>query len=117
MRPKRSLATLSSAIFACLTLASCGLGAQETSGMSTKTTGAHRTGSELIPINSNNVSLAGFNSRTSVMTVQFKNGARYEYYGVPLELWTSFLDAQPDPWSLVGYPRLVQGGFQYRQIA
>ena len=50
------------------------------------------------------------------MTVQFDNGALYEYYGVPLELWTSFIAAQPHPWSAVGYPRLVQGGIPYKRI-
>jgi len=51
-----------------------------------------------------------------VMTVQFKNGALYEYYGVSPELWVSFVAAQPDPWSQIGYPRLVQAGLAYKRI-
>jgi len=51
------------------------------------------------------------------MTVQFNNGYTYEYYGVPLELWDTFLAAQPNPWSLIGYPRLVKAGVPYKRIS
>jgi hypothetical protein len=74
------------------------------------------TNGELISIQSDNVSAAGYDDASSVMTVRFKNGALYEYYGVPGELWTSFVAAQPHPWSQVGYPRLVQGGIPYKRI-
>jgi lipoprotein NlpI len=70
----------------------------------------------LIAINSDNVAAAGYSESRSVMTVQFENGARYEYYNVPLELWESFLAAQPHPWSQVGYPRLVGEGYPYQRI-
>ena len=74
------------------------------------------TGGQLVTIQSDNVLAAGYNATTLVMTVQFKNGALYEYYGVPADLWTSFVAAQPHPWSQVGYPRLVQGGIPYKRI-
>lgn len=74
------------------------------------------TNGELIPIISSNVIAAGYDSRNEIMKVQFKNGSLYEYYGVKLELWESFIGAQPSPWSEVGFPRLVQGGFQYRKV-
>ena len=74
------------------------------------------TNGELISIQSDNVSAAGYDDATSVMTVRFRNGALYEYYGVPGELWMSFVAAQPHPWSQVGYPRLVQGGIPYKRI-
>jgi hypothetical protein len=70
----------------------------------------------LIPIDSNNVQAAGYNENTKTMTVQFKNGYAYEYYGISAELWISFIAAQPDPWSQVGYPRLVQAGVPYKRI-
>lgn len=72
---------------------------------------------ELLEIESSNVRLAGYNSITRVMTVVFENGSRYEYFQVPPDLWSDFLKAQPNPWSEVGYPRLVQGGFQYRKVS
>lgn len=74
------------------------------------------TNGQLISIQSDNVRAAGYDEASMVMTVQFDNGALYEYYGVPAELWTSFIHAQPHPWSQVGYPRLVQGGIPYRRI-
>lgn len=74
------------------------------------------TNGQLISIQSDNVSAAGYDESSMVMTVQFDNGALYEYYGVPADLWTSFVAAQPHPWSQVGYPRLVQGGIPYKRI-
>lgn len=74
------------------------------------------TRGELIAIQSNNVNAAGYDATSMVMTVQFKNGALYEYYGVPPELWASFIAAQPHPWSKVGYPRLVQAGIAYKRL-
>ena len=59
---------------------------------------------------------ATYDEASMVMTVQFDNGALYEYYGVPSDLWTSFIAAQPHPWSQVGYPRLVQGAIPYKRI-
>jgi hypothetical protein len=74
------------------------------------------TNGQLISIQSDNVQAAGYDAASSVMTVQFDNGALYEYYSVPADLWTSFVAAQPHPWSQVGYPRLVQGGIPYKRI-
>ena len=74
------------------------------------------TNGELIYIQSDNVSAAGYDELSMVMTVQFDNGALYEYYGVPSDLWTSFVAAQPHPWSQVGYPRLVQDAVPYKRI-
>ena len=74
------------------------------------------TNGKLITIQSSNVSAAGYDEVSMVMTVQFKNGALYEYYGVSPELWVSFVAAQPDPWSQVGYPRLVQAGLPYKRV-
>ena len=74
------------------------------------------TNGQLIAIQSDNVQAAGYDEASLVMTVLFDNGALYEYYGVPADLWTSFIAAQPHPWSQVGYPRLVQGGIPYKRI-
>jgi hypothetical protein len=74
------------------------------------------TDGHLISIQSDNVRAAGYDANTLTMTVQFHNGYTYEYYGVPGELWNSFIAAQPHPWSQVGYPRLVQAGIPYKRI-
>lgn len=75
------------------------------------------TNGRLIPIQSDNVLGAGYDANSMTMTVQFSNGHIYEYYGIPSELWNSFLAAQPHPWSQVGYPRLVQNEYVYKRIS
>jgi hypothetical protein len=75
------------------------------------------TNGQLISIKSDNVRAAGYDAKSLTMTVQFKNGYIYEYYGIPAELWNSFIAAQPHPWSQVGYPRLVQAGIPYKRIS
>ena len=102
-----------------LGLASCSGQADEldaSSGSESAPSQQVGTNGELIYIQSDNVSAAGYDEASMVMTVQFDSGALYEYYGVPAELWTSFVAAQPHPWSQVGYPRLVQGAIPYKRI-
>lgn len=74
------------------------------------------TNGQLIFIQSNNVQAAGYDASALIMTVQFNNGFTYEYYSVQPDLWTSFIAAQPNPWSQVGYPRLVQAMVPYKRI-
>ena len=74
------------------------------------------TGGELIAIQSDNVQAAGYNDATGTMTVLFDSGGLYEYYNVPPSLWTAFVTAQPHPWSAVGDPQLVKGGYQYSRL-
>ena len=74
------------------------------------------TKGQLISIQSDNVRAAGYDAALMIMTVQFNNGYTYEYYGITADLWTSFVAAQPHPWSQVGYPRLVQAGVPYKRI-
>lgn len=75
------------------------------------------TNGQLIAIQSDNVHSAGYDANSLTMTVRFKNGYTYEYFGVSAELWEAFITAQPHPWSQVGYPQLVQAGVPYRRIA
>lgn len=74
------------------------------------------TGGELIPIQSSNVQAAGYDVSTGTMTVLFDSGGLYEYYEVPAGLWEAFVAAQPHPWSAVGDPQLVKGGYRYQRI-
>jgi len=102
-----------------LGLTGCGSQANESNSAASDESSAVQnvgTNGQLIPIQSDNVRAAGYDEASMVMTVQFDNGALYEYYGVPADLWTSFINAQPHPWSQVGYPRLVQGGIPYKRI-
>jgi hypothetical protein len=102
-----------------LGLTGCGSQASESNSVASDVSSAVQkvgTNGQLISIQSDNVRAAGYDEASMVMTVQFDNGALYEYYGVPADLWTSFINAQPHPWSQVGYPRLVQGGIPYTRI-
>ncbi len=116
MQPKaKAKKYFSSLVFAVL-ISGCGDSAQDYSSSKVQSTEIVGTNGQLISIQSDNVRAAGYDVNSMIMTVQFQNGYTYEYYNVPAELWSSFIAAQPHPWSEVGYPQLVQGGFQYRRI-
>jgi len=119
MQLKGLLSKIISIFILCLLLTSCS-SVEETnsqSGVSSDQSSVSiGTNGQLISIQSDNVRAAGYDEISLVMTVQFDNGALYEYYGVPADLWTSFIAAQPHPWSAVGYPRLVQGSIPYKRI-
>lgn len=105
-------------ITALLVLTACSNSSPE-SQFPSQATGAESilgTNGELISIESDNVRLAGYDSNSRTMTVEFDDGQRYEYYGVPAGLWNAFIEAQPHPWSAVGYPQLVNGGYTYKRV-
>jgi hypothetical protein len=116
MLRKNILLSFSSALLMSLVFTSCGTTEQATPEAVESQSVQSGTGGQLIAIDSDNVRAAGFNASSSIMTVQFNNGYIYEYYGVSLELWNAFIAAQPNPWSLVGYPQLVQAGVPYKRI-
>ena len=117
--PKIPPTKLVASFILCLVLTSCSSAddsnfqADSVPEQSLATIGTH---GELIYIQSDNVRAAGYDEVSMVMTVQFDRGAIYEYYGVPAELWTSFVAAQPHPWSQVGYPRLVEGAIPNKRF-
>lgn len=104
-------------LFIILILTSCGTTEEVVlESAINRTTETAGTGGQLISIQSDNVRAAGYDASSMTMTVKFKNGQTYDYYGIPLELWDSFVAAQPNPWGLVGYPRLVQAKVTYKRI-
>jgi uncharacterized protein RhaS with RHS repeats len=74
------------------------------------------TKGEWIKIQSDNVSLAGYDASTQRMTVTFDNGKSYWYQPVDQSVWIAFYNAQPHPWSQVGYPALVESGIPYGRL-
>jgi hypothetical protein len=74
------------------------------------------TKGEWIQIQSDNVSMAGYEASTQRMTVTFDNGKSYWYQPVDQSVWTAFYNAQPHPWSQVGYPALVESGIPYGRL-
>ena len=110
---------LIASLVVCFTLTSCGfseVSSAESSTLIERTSPTIGTNGQLISIQSDNMSAAGYDEASMVMTVLFDGGGLYEYYGVPGDLWISFLNAQPDPWSKVGNPRLVKGRFPYKRL-
>ena len=98
-------------------LAGCGGASEGSSSQQVEKQTVVGTNGQLISIESGNVRAAGYDANSMTMTVQFNNGYTYEYYGITAELWNSFIAAQPNPWSQVGYPRLVQAGVPYKRIS
>jgi hypothetical protein len=74
------------------------------------------TNGELVSIQSDNVSMAGYDASTQMMTVVFDSGDAYWYQPVDQSTWTAFYLAQPHPWSQIGYPQLVQAGIPYGKL-
>ena len=74
------------------------------------------TKGEWVQIQSDNVSMAGYDASTQTMTVTFDNGKSYWYQPVDQSVWTAFYNAQPHPWSQVGYPALVESGVPYGRL-
>jgi hypothetical protein len=97
-------------------LASCGSSSDQQASPPKNNEVTVGTNGQLVSIQSDNVRAAGYEANSMTMTVEFMNGYTYEYYGVPTALWTSFIAAQPNPWSQVGYPQLVQAGVRYQRI-
>ena len=117
MQRRSLLLTACGTLLLSLVLTSCGTTEQALSEVeTTQTTETGGTRGQLISIQSDNVRAAGYDASSMIMTVQFNNGYTYAYYGIPLKLWDSFIAAQPNPWGLVGYPRLVQAGVPYKRI-
>ena len=97
-------------------LSGCGNSSEPASSPQVEAETVVGTNGQLISIQSDNVRAAGYDANSMTMTVQFNNGYTYEYYGIPADLWNSFIAAQPHPWSQVGYPRLFQAGVPYKRI-
>jgi hypothetical protein len=74
------------------------------------------TNGELTSVQSDNVSMAGYDASSQTMTVMFDNGKAYWYQPVDQSVWTAFYNAQPHPWSQVGYPQLVEAGIPYGKL-
>ena len=102
----RRMASLCLVLISTLTMCAC---SQESAAPSIKidssvTELSLDTSGEMIPIQSDNVSMAGYDTATQRMTVMFDNGKAYWYQPVDQSVWTAFYNAQPHPWSQVGYP-------------
>jgi hypothetical protein len=64
-------------------------------------------------IASSNVVAVEYDAMIHTLTVEFRSGAVYAYYGVPESLYRELLAAQPHPWSAVGW---IIRGYPYRRL-
>lgn len=48
---------------------------------------------EMIPVNSSNISMIGYDESQNNLVIEFNNGRAYEYYGVPQYVFDEFLNA------------------------
>lgn len=63
--------------------------------------------------NSTNVSRTEYNEEKQIMTVEFKNGKRYEYYDVPVNVWTESLATD----SIGKFIQLkIKGNYTYKAL-
>lgn len=46
-----------------------------------------------IPVSSSNVQSIGYDSDSSILEVEFTNGAIYQYFGVPQDVYDGLMDA------------------------
>ncbi|MBL8743328.1 MAG: KTSC domain-containing protein [Myxococcales bacterium] len=62
---------------------------------------------------SSNVARIGYDADSRVLTVEFRNGSRYEYENVPATEYAGFLGA----WSKGRYlHRWIKGRYDYRKL-
>jgi len=48
---------------------------------------------ELTPVRSSNIAAVGYDSSTTTLYIQFRNGRLYAYAGVPLEIYYALMAA------------------------
>jgi hypothetical protein len=66
------------------------------------------------PINSSNLSRAGYDAKTKTLIVHFKNGTAYQYAGIPKELYEGiFLNSSPGNFFR---EHIVKSGYGYKKL-
>jgi hypothetical protein len=66
------------------------------------------------PLNSSNLSRAGYDAKTKTLLIHFKNGSVYHYSNVPKEIYEGiFLDASPGNFFR---EHVTKGGYGYKKL-
>lgn len=67
----------------------------------------------MTPLSSSNLAGADYDGATRVLTIEFTNGAVYEYEGVPAEVFADLLGSS-SPGSY--FYRQIKGRFPYQRV-
>ena len=68
---------------------------------------------EKIPVTSSNVESIGYDEDSSTLQVEFKNGSTYQYFDVPVNIFTGLRDAD----SVGGYLAAnIKGTYRYSKV-
>lgn len=68
---------------------------------------------EMINVDSSNVESVGYDEGSSTLQVKFKNGAMYQYFDVPENVFTGLRDAD----SIGGYlAARIKGTYRYTKV-
>ncbi len=59
---------------------------------------------------SSNISRFGYNETSNILTVEFKNGNKYDYYDVPIHIFESMKEA---PSKGIFLAHNIKGNFRY----
>lgn len=68
---------------------------------------------EKIPVTSSNIESIGYDGDSSTLEIEFKNGATYQYFDVPENVFTELRDAD----SVGGYlAARIKGTYRYSKV-
>ena len=68
---------------------------------------------EKTPVTSSNVASIGYDEDSSTLEIEFKNGATYQYFDVPENVFTELRDAD----SVGGYLAVrIKGTYRYSKV-
>jgi hypothetical protein len=67
-----------------------------------------------VPVGSAAVAAAGYDGRTRVLEIEFRSGAVYRYYGVPMAVYHDLLTAR-SPAHYLHY-HIKAAGYPYRRV-
>lgn len=65
------------------------------------------------PVRSSDIASIGYDAQSSVLEVEFLNGAVYQYYQVPQAVYEGLLNANSHGGYLAAH---VKGAYQYRRV-
>jgi len=68
---------------------------------------------EKIPVTSSNVASVGYDENSATLEIEFKNGATYQYFDVPENVFTELRDTD----SVGGYlAARIKGTYRYSKV-
>lgn len=64
-------------------------------------------------VSSSNVESVGYDEESQTLEIEFKNGSTYQYFDVPLNIYTGLIHAD----SVGGYlAEIIKGSYRYSRV-